>query len=299
MWFPALILMAAADDPAPSLSAKMLPIYQQEAREYTLAVESAPMRPLELKAEPVLEWTNPIRGTGGRQQGAVFIWLLDGRPAALGCIFSEPHTTLPGRLVRHELHALDPEKLLVSREAVNKWEPQAGLARAELADAGLPAATPGLRLVQMRQLAKEFTGYSAEVNPNGTGTGKRYDLRLLPTPLYRYKAAKTGVVDGALFALVSEAGTDPEVLLVIEAREEKGKLRWEFACGRFSDCELHVTRKEKEVFTSVRGPDNPFAHDPKHLYRIYPDKVVTEEGKLIARVRQTARGPEVTPVEEK
>lgn len=295
MLFPVLILMAAVGDPGTPLSAKMLPVYLKEAGEYSLAVESAPKQPLELKAEPVLEWTNPIRGVTGVQQGAVFIWLRDGRPAALGCIFSVPHDKLPGRLVRHELHALDAEKLMVTRESVNKWEPQAGLARAEFAGADAPAATPGARLVQMRQLAKEFTGYSQDTNQNG----KRYDLRLLPTPLYRYKAAKTGVIDGALFALVSEAGTDPEVLLVIEAKEENGKLRWEFACGRFSDCDLHVSRKEKEVYSSVRGPDNPFAHDPKHLYRIYPDKVVTEAGKLLARVRQTPRGPETTPVEEK
>ena len=35
------------------------------------------------------------------------------------------------------------------------------------------------------------------------------------------------------------------------------------------------------------------------LYRIYPEKVVTPEGKLLARARQTPGGPQLVPVEDK
>jgi hypothetical protein len=178
---------------------------------------------------------------------------------------------------------------------LNEWKPEAGLARAEIPDAGAPAATAGARLVQMRRLAQEFTGDSVD------DQGKHQDLRLLPAPLYRYPAAKSGVVDGALFTLVSTAGTDPEVLLLIEAREDGGKMRWEFACGRFSDRSLHVQRKEQEVWSSVRGEKNTFLHDPQHLYRTYADKVVNLEGKLLARVRATEKvwWGEFIPVEDK
>jgi hypothetical protein len=287
-----LILVLAADESGASLAKKMLPIYVKEAEPYSVAVESAPDRPLELKKEPVFEWLNPARS--GVQQGVVFLWLRDGRPAALACIFSQPHDKLPGRQIMHELHALDPEKLVVKRQAYNQWKPQAGLARIELADAGAPAAAPGARLLQMRRLAQEFTGHSVDRD------GKRWELRLLPTPLYRYPLARTGVVDGALFALMSNAGTDPEVLLLIEAKEADGKLRWEYACGRFSDWELHVQRKGQEVFASIPSEKNPFFHDPLHLYRIYPEKVVTPEGKLLARIRSTPQIPwgEVIPVED-
>src|SRR5262245_21783963 len=233
MSFLALLLVAAPDDPADTLAKKMLPIYVKEAEAYSLAVESAPKKPLELKKEPVFEWTNPIRD--GVQQGVIFLWVRDGRPAAVGCIFSQPHWQAPGRKVLHELHALDPEKLLVIRDAQNQWKPEAGLARKELSDAPAPAATAAARLIQMKKLAQEFTGHEIDGQEK-----RRLDLRLLPTQLYRYPAAKTGVVDGALFALVSEAGTDPEVLLLLETREEKGKLSWEYVCARFSDRELHV-----------------------------------------------------------
>jgi hypothetical protein len=287
-----LILVLFADSPSDSLAKKMLPIYVKEVEAYSLAVESAPKQALELNKEPVFVWANPARSD---QHGAVFLWLRDGRPAALACIFSHPHDKLPGRQVMHELHALDPEKLLVTRNEYNQWKPQAGLGRKELPEAAAPAATPGARLLQMRRLAQEFTGHEVDRDQ------KRWELRLLPTPLYRYAPAKSGVVDGALFALMSNAGTDPEVLLLIEANDASGKMRWEYACGRFSDWELHVQRKEMEVYSSVPSDTNPFFHDPQHLYRIYPEKVVTPEGKLLARIRQTTKVPwgEVIPIEDK
>src|SRR5262245_53335764 len=171
----------------------MLPIYVKEASEYSIAVEpgSKTKKELELMKEPVFEWSNPTRQ--GLQQGAVFLWMSDGRPSAVGCIFSQPHDKPAGRQIIHEMHALDPDKLIVTRTqgALNEWKPKAGLARKELADAPAPAATPPARLIQMRKLAQEFAGHEVD------SEGKRWDLRLLPAPLYRYPAAKTGVVDGA------------------------------------------------------------------------------------------------------
>jgi hypothetical protein len=289
-----LILVLAADEPVEALAKQMLPIYVKEASEYSIAVESAPKKELELKKEPVFEWSNPVRS--GLQQGVVFLWLRDGRPAALGCVFSQPATKFPGRRVFHEFHALDADKLLVNRpNALNDWKPQAGLARVELPDAGAPAATAGARLVQIRRLAQEFAGYEVD------NEGKRWNLRLLPAPLYRYPAANTGVVDGALFTLVSNAGTDPEVLLLTEACAESGKMHWEYACGRFSDRSLYVQRKDKEIWASVRNETNVHTHDPLHLYRAYADKVVSLDGKLLARIRVTDKNSfgDLIPVDEK
>jgi hypothetical protein len=290
-----LTLLMVAADPDDGLAKKMLPIYVKEASEYVMAVESAPKEPLELKKDPVFDWSNPVRE--GVQQGVVFLWLRDGRPAALCSVFSEPEGRHKGRKIMHEFHALDPEKLIVTRPkgALNEWKPQAGLARKELTDAPAPAAAAPARLLQMRKLAQEFSGHEVD------SEGKRWDLRLLPAPLYRYPAAKTGAVDGAIFTLVSNAGTDPEVLLLIEANEVDGKLRWEYACGRFSDRDLYVKRNDKEVWSLVRSDTNTFNNDPQHLYRVYADKVVSLEGKLLARCRATEKvwWGEVIPVDEK
>jgi hypothetical protein len=289
-----LLLLFAADDPGDSLAKKMLPIYVKEAAEYSIAVESDSKKELELKKEPVLEWSNPVRS--GLQQGVIFLWLRDGRPAALGSVFSQPDTKLPGRRVYHELHALDTEKLLVSRpNALNEWKPQTGLERKEIPDADAPAATAGARLVQMRRLAQEFSGQETDEE------GKRWQLRILPAPLYRYPSAKSGAIDGALFTLVSEAGTDPEVLLLIEASKDGDKTRWEYACGRFSDRNLYVKRKDREVWSSIRSEANTRRHDSLHTYRSYSDKIVSLEGRLLARIRTTDRiwWGEVIPVDGK
>ena len=48
-----LLIVLAADPPSDSLAKKMLPIYVKEVETYSLAVESAPKQPLELKREPV------------------------------------------------------------------------------------------------------------------------------------------------------------------------------------------------------------------------------------------------------
>jgi hypothetical protein len=290
-----LFLVGFADDKTDDLAKKMLPIYAREAAEYSFAVESEPKKELELKKEPVFDWTNPVRE--GVQQGAVFLWLRDGRPAAIGDFFSEPEGRLKGRKVMHEFHALDTEKLLVTRpkESLNEWKPEVGLARKNLPDSPDPAATPRDRLIQMKRLAQEFSGYETDDKDN------RWDLRLLPTPLYRYPIAKTGVIDGALFTLVSTAGTDPEVLLLLEAKDFNGKVNWEYALGRYSDRNLYVHRNDKEIWSLVRSNTNTFLHDPQHLFRVYPDKVVNLEGKLLARVRATEEKwwGEFFPVQDK
>src|SRR5262245_36480160 len=205
-----LLLLLSPDEAGDRLAKKLLPIYVKEVESYSLAVESAPKKELELKKEPIFEWSNPVEQE--LNQGVIFLWLRDGRPAALGGVFSHLVPKPKGRKFLHELLALDRDKLLVSRPegALNEWKPQAGLERKELPDAPPPADAPAARLVQMKKLAAQFTGHSID------GEKKRWDLRLLSTPLYRYPVAKTGVVDGALFALVSDAGTDPEVVLLIE-----------------------------------------------------------------------------------
>ena len=147
MGFLGLLCLLAAADPVEGLARKMFPVYLREAAEYSIAVESAPRKRLELKQEPIFEWTNPIRSTP--QHGVIFLWLRDGRPAAVGCIFCQQDSDFPGRRIMHELHALDREKLLVRRPAgaLNQWQPRVGLdrhvvhpERGALALPGRPAA---------------------------------------------------------------------------------------------------------------------------------------------------------------
>ena len=223
----------------------MLPIYVKEAETYSIAVESGPKKALELKKEPVFEWLNPARE---HQQGAVFLWLRDGRPAALGVhlLPPAPQAARPGGHARTA--RARPREAGGEAGRADQWKPEAGLARKELPDAPAPADDRRGAAPPDAEAGRRSSPATASI-----GTKKRWELRLLPTPLYRYPTAKTGVIDGALFALMSTAGTDPEVLLLIEAHEDEGKTRWEYACGRFSDWELRVQRKDKEVFVVRPG----------------------------------------------
>ena len=79
---------------------------------------------------------------------------------------------------------------------------------------------------------------------------KAWELRLLPRPLYRYESTDPDVLDGALFALVSSAGTDPEIILLLEARVGQSGPQWLYGAARFSDMSLWLSHKNHEVWSA-------------------------------------------------
>jgi hypothetical protein len=54
--------------------------WKREAAEYRIVLKSEPETPLALRAEPILHWNNPVRGT---YDGLLLLWLAGGRPAAV------------------------------------------------------------------------------------------------------------------------------------------------------------------------------------------------------------------------
>src|SRR6185369_89101 len=92
-------------------------------------------------------------------------------------------------------------------------------------------------------LSREFTAHAID-NKDGA-----WDLRLLGQPLYRYELKdRPDLLDGAILAFVQ--GTDPEILLIVEARRDRGQLRWEYALARFSDMRLFVRHNKTEVWSA-------------------------------------------------
>ena len=65
--------------------------------------------------EPVLRWTNPA---AGRVYGNTYVWLQNGRPVAVGCMFRnfQPWNTFNG-----ELAALAGTKLVAKRDDKVMW----------------------------------------------------------------------------------------------------------------------------------------------------------------------------------
>jgi hypothetical protein len=262
----------ANHDPAAQQGARMrrqrlLEIYATEAAGYTIYRDASRKDRVELRPEPVYVWTNPVRGGG--QDGAVYVWTCRGRVEVLGTFFSFPATGR--RHLSHEFHSLSLSVLDVQRQGTHAatWTPVApGIEIAPIPGAPGPGRSAPERLAQMRTLTYDFSAATKDHQE------RRWELRLLPQRLYRYESTDPDVVDGALFAFVTSAGTDPEALLVIEARKPShtdGAV-WHYAIARFTDQQLWVRHLGKEVFSApLILYDVPY-HDPKHRYRAFTDR---------------------------
>jgi hypothetical protein len=203
----------------------------------------------------------------GSQHGAIYVWTLDGGPEAIASFWS---TDVAGnsamRDVTHEFQSLSLGQLASRHVArvggkgpVPDWKPdRPGAELHFLAEAPAPAKSAPARLVQMRRLAQ---GFSAKITANSKETTS--DLRLLPQPLMRYSSPSAKVIDGAMFAFVQ--ATDPELILMIEARETVDGPRWHYAAARFTNRPLQLTQGEREVWSC----DAAEGYDGAQPYFIY------------------------------
>ncbi len=218
------------------LIAAALKLTKEAAARYEFALESANSQRPQLVAEPVLRWSNPA---AGEIHGNVFLWTSGGRPAVVGSIFKwfSPHTHMA-----HEFHSLAEQPLRGKFDGKEVWvSSEPGVRFAPLAAAPPPAAGKLQRLQQMREFARACAVTKRERD------GSLSELRLLTQPIYRYEAPPAGVIDASLFAFVQ--GTDPDLFLLLEARESGGKSTWQFAATRMNSVALALRYNDKEIWS--------------------------------------------------
>ena len=159
-----------------------------------------------------------------------------------------------------------------SGEHDNSWKPRAaGIELTPIEGAPRPAGSAAQRLVQMRALARDFSASTRDAED------RRWELRLLSQPLYRYESTDPDVPDGALFAFVTSAGTDPEG----SSSSRSDRLRWRdaglaTALARFTDLELSVQYKGKEVLSTPMIRGNMLQMYPKQQYSVFADRVIPD-----------------------
>jgi hypothetical protein len=212
--------------------------YLKDALAYQFFLDQAKRQPLELRREPVMRWTS-----SGDYNGEVYVWTHQGAAVVVGCIFSGPGRN-DTRHIMHEFHSLAPHPLYSGGPGGSGWLPQEpGITLEPIPDAPEPARNQALRLTQMRDLARRFT---AQVDRENS----KWEMRLLSQPIYRYEISdeKSSIVDGAVFAFVWTAGTDPEALVVIEAKRTDRGVRWHYAPARFTNREAWVQYQGKQVW---------------------------------------------------
>jgi len=162
-----------------------------------------------------------------------------------------------GKMI-HEFDSLSREHKLIARDKDQViWSPEsAGVEFKDVPKAPKPGKTAPERLRQMKAIAEGFqatmTGWQADNSDQEV-------LRLLPRPLYRYdlknaRDAGPKLLDGALFAYV--LGTDPEVVLVLEAIGTAEKADWQYAFARATSGGLEVKRGREVVWTAGKHPAN-------------------------------------------
>jgi hypothetical protein len=184
----------------------------------------------ELLSTPVLRCSDPTRD---EMDGALWLWLEGKRPVAGLCLL----LYASGKW-NYEHIALCDDALSVTGRLDWSWQAKAQTRRWRRIDEPVPEAARA-RQTALRSLARRIE--ASEVR-----RGETYALRLLERPIYTYSDEELNVADGALFAM--SYGTNPEVLLQVEARSDQGKLGWHVAFARMSAAEITVTMARKELW---------------------------------------------------
>ena len=248
----ASVPLAAADKPSSEERAASLAVLTKAMESITIA-SGADHTQLEFNKSPVLRYSDPVSTTSFAKisDGAVFVWTKNGYPEAVTAI----HNSNTGMLWC-ELLSLSQNPLNASRMGQPQWYPKkSGVAFQPVKDAPIPDTGAPQRLTQMREMLRSFSASVADRD------SARQELRLLSKPAFRYSQPDRGIVDGAIF--VFARSTNPEMLLVLEARDIDGKRRWLFSPARFTGRQAEMRYKDQPIFTheafaGLRNPSEPF-----------------------------------------
>lgn len=208
--------------------------YRSRLRDHRLFMEDRRDNPCAFVEDPLIRFANPVSQNG---DGLMFLWTDRGRPVALMKSYYHMPRQIWGRVFVSL--ATRPMEMRVGNQPL--WKPRLPGISFKPLDAVMPPADKApARLVQMRNIAKEFQ----VVDNWGMKDPTDWQLRLLPKPLYRYQVPEEEVTDGALFGYVL-AG--PEALLLLEARQTPSGLEWHYAVSRCTQYRLTFSRNDLKV----------------------------------------------------
>lgn len=228
---------------------------------YEVKVPDKPDSKPILLDNPIFSWTNPRRTSEG---GALFLWTLSGRPVATMGIWKMSDS--PNG---YELQSLSTTPVTAESDRLSSWAAKApGIVFANIEGEEEPNINPRLRLAQMRSIAQKH--FSAALDPD---TPESENLRLINTPIFRYVDMPTDVVDGAMFAFAQD--TDPEVLLILEARKpvDKGS-SWFFAMAPSTSHGVKGKYQEKVVLSTNRVMVASSRDNGTYMLRFWNDRTI-------------------------
>ena len=246
---------ASAQQTNDSLAEMAHSFADKEVQRYTFSDSTGEDR-FERVPQSLLRWSNAVSNPAF---GDTYIWTERGCAKVIISLFTigEPRYTIAA-----ECQSLSQAPFQMRREGNLVWRPStAGIEFKTLEAVRAPANSPRGRMVQMNSIARRFR---AEFSPH-TRPDEFTQLRMLTKPLYRYQSKNDDVVDGAVYGFVNS--TDPEFLLVIEARKIDGKNVWVYAPARSRHDPIRVYLRDQLVWDvprlsppwhNIRDPSKPY-----------------------------------------
>ncbi len=242
MFVPALEVRAA-DDPPKKAESSALMAAREHMSGFTVTTSAKGRDPvLEMLPNPLLTYGDAARNN---EAGTLWAWGKSGRPAA----FLELYRNVgPDQPWVHALTLTSPELVQLTGPTGKKWTPQTShFALKDVPGSPEVGGQPAVRLRQMKDISRRF-----EAHEFWDPSNSRFELRLLVQPVHRYQDEAAKLTDGAVFVLAH--GTNPEVLVQIEAHATEQPPRWRYSLARLGSAEFHVLLDGKEVWTEPRTP---------------------------------------------
>jgi hypothetical protein len=258
--------VARGDDATPKDTSdhkERLESMKRQAAAYEVTLDTTPPARLVLHREPLLRFTNPV---GGVADGIVVMWKEGERPAVFAQIFQ-----LKDGLWVHECQSMASAGLSMRLGKATKWNPETAAANFKpLPDAPRAAEGALQRLVQMKAQAARFSAVEDFKMSDADRETSRYELRLLTTPVYRYRDAGRGINDGAVLAFVH--GTDPELFLILEHRGDGDKAGWFYALAPMTCWAVRARLAGKEIWSVPERLGKSTPQGPYHVWAHRPEK---------------------------
>ena len=216
---------------------RRLEYMQRKLAGFTLHRQSDLDTQLKHTSDPVLRFSNPVRNSFS--DGAIFLWLDEKRPLAAASLWIRANGN-----TGYDFTSLTSEPLTCTRDGQTVWAPpHASTECTPVPDAPAPADSDRLRLTQMRDIARRFSGTIENWPSKAIG-----ELRLLPQPIHRYAAPKQDILDGAVFALAQV--NDPEILVVLELIGSTPQdAKWHYLLARMSAVRMEARLDDREVLS--------------------------------------------------
>lgn len=192
---------------------------------------------LTFRPDPLLRYSDPTRAIVDAT-----VWSLGAKGRPQGIVVLERYENDRNNGGRshwsYELTVTSKEVVESLKGPSWEWRPDGKRFDWTDIEAEAPAETKIQRGRQMKELARSF-----DVTEDFEG---KHHLRVLPQPLLRYEDEKANIIDANIFAVVH--GTNVELLLVMEARQDASRNSWKVGFARLGAAPLTVTRKDMPVW---------------------------------------------------